>query len=149
LKELPYTISIPEWNTTIVHAGLVPHVPFHEQKIEDMTRMRNLILSNEEVCGFVGSENKDEGVPWASEWKSLPHIYFGHDAKRSLQTHEFATGLDTGCCYGQFNKNYAFTYLFIGHMLMCALGKRLTAVLLPDKVLIDVPARAVYEKQKD
>jgi hypothetical protein len=46
IRDLPYTISIPQFNAIVVHAGLVPGVPLHEQRHCDMTRMRNIITLN-------------------------------------------------------------------------------------------------------
>ena len=44
-------------------------------------------------------------VPWGQEWnggEGRTHIVFGHNSTKGLQEYEFATGLDTGCCYGGY-----------------------------------------------
>ena len=61
---------------------------------------------------------------WAEHRDAGPLVIFGHDAVRGLQRHARAIGLDTGCCY----------------------GGRLTAVYLPDRTFVDVPARRMYAK---
>ncbi|KAI9987570.1 hypothetical protein PInf_023611 [Phytophthora infestans] len=51
------------------------------------------------------------------------HVYFGHAASAGLQQESFATGLDTGCCY----------------------GKKLTACIIPSNRLVQVDAKEQYE----
>lgn len=117
---MPFTIALPQFEAFIVHAGLVPHVPLQDQKPEHLYTMRNLIQPSSKDAPWDASALDIEGAPWASLWSeelaqhvftgtamsssstsaACPHIYFGHDAKRGLQQYPFATGLDTGCCYG-------------------------------------------------
>lgn len=101
LYSLPYTISIPSINALVVHAGLVPGVPLNQQKLIDFIELRNVTQQQQDDSNqLVGSSKIDRGQPWANVWPGKLHVYFGHDARRGLQLCQFATGLDTGCCYG-------------------------------------------------
>ena len=102
LYSLPYTISVPSINALIVHAGLVPGVQLNQQKLIDLLELRNVTQQDQEQNNnqLVGTSKIDHGQPWANVWPGQLHIYFGHDARRGLQLYPFATGLDTGCCYG-------------------------------------------------
>ncbi|KFM58494.1 Bis(5'-nucleosyl)-tetraphosphatase, symmetrical, partial [Stegodyphus mimosarum] len=103
IKQLPFTISLPSLNAIIVHAGLVPGQPLEKNKPYDMIHMRNLVdVDYFWEGGLLPTENTTEGKPWASLWHGPQHVYFGHDAKRMLQKYSYATGLDTGCVYGNW-----------------------------------------------
>ncbi|KAK9809206.1 hypothetical protein WJX72_011388 [[Myrmecia] bisecta] len=106
LQQLPFTLSIPSHRVAVVHAGLVPSRPLPEQRLSDMYKMRDVIpasTSGNPVDGWEASDKRGlaGGQPWGSAWKGPDHVFFGHDAKRGLQHHPHATGLDTGCCYGR------------------------------------------------
>lgn len=98
LRELPYTISIPSFAAVIVHAGLVPGCPLDMQQPLDMTTMRNIVEVDDGV--FETTQRHNIGSGWAASWPGPQHVYFGHDARRSLQLHAYSTGLDTRCVYG-------------------------------------------------
>lgn len=122
---MPYTIRLPSYNALIVHAGLLPHVPLQDQQPDHMTKMRNIILpcgismgESLEGLKLEAAEGVDGGLPWAEHWPGPEHVYFGHDARRGLQLCKYATGLDTGCCY----------------------GRQLSAAILPGDQIVQVPA---------
>jgi hypothetical protein len=120
LEALPLVLALgPEQpgdaDTVVVHAGVVPGVPLSRQDRECLLTLRSIRDDGEPT-------KKLKGTPWAALWKGPERIVFGHDAVRGLQQHPFATGLDTGCVYG---------------------GK-LTALILPERRLVSVPARRAY-----
>ncbi|OQS04757.1 hypothetical protein THRCLA_03023 [Thraustotheca clavata] len=121
LEQLPFTITFPELNALVVHAGVVPNVPLEEQDPKNLYKMR--FLEKNSDGGFIASEVKSEhGALWAPQYVGSPFIYFGHDAKAGLQKCEHALGLDTGCCY----------------------GRELTAVILPENKLVSTPALKMH-----
>jgi len=99
----------------VVHGGLVPGVGLEAQD-------KDLILNLRSLRADGHPSKKIEGRPWASVWSGPEHVVFGHDAVRGLQQYPFATGLDTGCVY----------------------GGRLTALILPERQLVSVPAARAY-----
>jgi hypothetical protein len=89
--------SMPLWIDVnplvrVVHAGIVPGVPMHEQDPHDLVTLRSISEN--------GEPSSKWGPPWALRYEGPPHIVFGHYARKDPQIHAHATGLDTGCVYG-------------------------------------------------
>jgi diadenosine tetraphosphatase ApaH/serine/threonine PP2A family protein phosphatase len=120
LAALPLWLRFPDENILVVHAGVVPGVPLEQQNPRDLITIRSLKPDG------TGSSRLNEGVLWATQWHGPEEIVFGHDAVRGLQHHEHAVGLDSGCCY----------------------GRELTAYLLPERRLVSVRAKRVYNEPK-
>ena len=121
LRALPTFLRLPELNVLVVHGGLVPGIPVEKQAPELLCNLRSITVEGEP------SKRIDEGRPWASVWKGPERVVFGHDARRGLQRHPFALGLDSGCVY----------------------GGALTTHVLPDDTLVSVKARKAYVKLGD
>lgn len=105
-----------------VHAGLVWSKGVHQQDIEEVTTVRNLLppdwrTPTEDRHDKVGGV---KSIAWTKKWtehqskvyedglKDLndqvftisKKLYYGHDAKRGVVIKEFSNGLDSGCVYG-------------------------------------------------
>lgn len=130
LRELPYTLALPALGVVVVHAGLETGQP--SKRLQDMSAELLVTMrviegqgegQGQEEGEGQGKRGKSKGKPWASVYGG-EHGFavFGHDAKRGLQREEHALGLDTGCVY----------------------GRSLTAVVLPGRELVSVPAARVY-----
>lgn len=119
MAELPYTIRIPAKLLNNPVDTVVVHaglLPGVNLEEQPTSVMTTLRDLNK--------KQEDGRVPWASVWKGPDRIVFGHDAKRGLQRYpgDKAIGLDTGACY----------------------GKKLTGLILPEKIFVQVQSRKVY-----
>ncbi len=68
----------------------------------------------------------DDGRPWYEAYRENHLVVFGHWARRQPVVRTNAIGLDTGCVY----------------------GGELTAVVLPERRLVSVPARRAYVRKQ-
>lgn len=93
LSALPLYLDLKAQDVRVVHAGVVPGIPLREQDAWTLTHIRS-VAEDGRPSAAPGHES------WAASYRERPHVVFGHDARRGLQLHAAATGLDTACVYG-------------------------------------------------
>jgi hypothetical protein len=125
LAGLPLALEVPNHGVRVVHAGVAPGVPFEEQDPWLLTHIRSI---DED-----GMPSERWGKPWGTFYSGPEHVVFGHNARKLPQLHPYATGLDTGCVYGN-----ALTALVLAE------GQKPPPVEARQAALISVPARATY-----
>ncbi len=79
LESLPLWIDVPEHDVRVVHAGIVPGVPFDKQDPWLMTHIRSIDER--------GKPSEKWGALWGSLYHGEPHIVFGHNARQRPQLH--------------------------------------------------------------
>ncbi len=99
----------------VVHAGLVPG--------EHPKDSSPHLLMNIRTWDGLGEDLKSAGnPPWHKLYKGEKLAVYGHWARQGLKARKNSIGLDSGCVY----------------------GGRLSGVLLPERQIIQVPARKSY-----
>lgn len=118
LEAMPPYIYQPKHETVIVHAGFLPTHIWHEQPIDTITQIR--------VIDADGNPSKNHSAPgasqWTEHWRGPPFVVYGHIPRAEVYRRPGSIGIDTGCVYG-------------GH---------LTAYIIEDQTIVQVPAEKAY-----
>lgn len=120
LHGLPLFLRIPEANAAVVHAGVLWDRPLERQS-------DHVLLHGQHLCPPRKESKWPSKAPpdwrfWTHFWKGPERVIFGHTVLDRPLVSEHAVGIDTGCVHG-----YA-----------------LTAVVLPEWRLVQVPARKAW-----
>lgn len=106
------------YDTIFVHGGFLPGHDWRNQTVSIVTRIQ--VVSPD---GFAAKRSEFPDAPhWCQLWKGPPFVVYGHTPRLHVLKNEWTLGLDTGCAHG---------------------GK-LSAWILPDKQIVQVPARRPY-----
>lgn len=119
-SKLPHLIRLPEYNAAIVHAGVFPGLSLEEQDKHHVMHIQNIKPPNKK--SFWPSKAPADYRFWTNFWKGPERIIFGHTVLTEPLVTEFAVGIDTGAVFGH----------------------QLTAVVLPEWKIVQVPSKVKY-----
>ena len=127
LEAMPLWLDLPEHDLRVVHAGVLPGVEVTKTPKEALMKMRTIDSHGR------WSDSREGGTLWGALYQGPPHVVFGHHARPAPQFHPWATGIDTGCVYGQ-----QLTGMLLDHDEPVPRGEGARAKL------VSVPARRAY-----
>lgn len=99
----------------VVHAGFLPGQKLESTPVHILVGIRTCDEKGEKI-------NSPEASPWHHFYKGKKLVVFGHWAQQGLFIRKRVIGLDSGCVY----------------------GKKLSALILPERRILSVPAQKVY-----
>jgi diadenosine tetraphosphatase ApaH/serine/threonine PP2A family protein phosphatase len=90
-------IQLPQQKSVLVHGGFFPGIPYEQQGLKSMIRLRNIDPGTSKMYTLT----EPGGTFWAEAWPGPDRIIFGHAASwGEVANYPHAIGLDTGCVYG-------------------------------------------------
>lgn len=113
---LPTSISLPEANAAVVHAGAYPGVALAAQDQYHLLHIQSIKPPVKK--SFWPSKAPADHAFWSTLWRGPERLIFGHSVLSEPLVTEHAVGIDTGAVY----------------------GRGLTAVVLPEWKIVTVPS---------
>lgn len=110
---------LPKEDTVFVHGGFMPGVPWQMQGKNIITQIQ---VIDPEGCPKKRSDAPPGCPHWSDLWMGSPFVVYGHTPWHEVHRTQWTLGLDTGCVY----------------------GGALSALILPDKSIIQIKAARAY-----
>lgn len=111
-------IHIRKLDTVLVHGGFHPYQAWQTQPRSLTTTIQSIGPG-----GQPQRRSDDPGAPsWADFWTGPPFVIYGHTPRAEVYRTPSSLGIDTAC----------------------VMGGKLTACILPDRKIIQVPAAKAY-----
>jgi serine/threonine protein phosphatase 1 len=118
MNAMPLTFFDRTHDTVLVHGGFLPTQSWRTQPARVVTRIQN-IDKNDAPC----KRSEAPRAPhWSELWAGPPYVVYGHTSRPEVSSLKWSLGIDTGC----------------------VMGGKLTACILPEKRIVQVPAREKY-----
>lgn len=149
LRQLPFSLSVPSRKLIVVHAGLIPGIPLHQQSLKTLTELRDLPAS-ERLSG--SSMPKSQESPDQSQSQDTSESQQAETSSRSkTRNAQSVTGPGVECAEGEKQLPWASVWKGPKHVVFghdagrklqawpcatgldtgCCYGGQLTALIVP------------------